>query len=241
MKKLALCLLAVLMSAAVVQADTYIKLIEHTDAYYHHGTMEPGEESENDIWFGDGKFALIDEERHFIIDVAAQKMIIIELANQAYLETALPFMLPAIVSEDLAPRLFMFPTVGEVKKLDETKEINGLKCQAYQRNSWVMYQETRFNDTETVIWATSDLPFDRELAEAYNQIFSRLRNYSEELIGQMKMVEGFQLWTESVRYSEGTAIKSSNQVVEMAQKDPPEGVYAIPEGYQKQERLSPPN
>lgn len=238
MKKISIMLAVLLLLSVSADADTYVKIKEHRDEYYHHGTVDPAEDDVTELWIGDGRMAMIDGDRHVIIDREKGKLFVIEFTDTAYVETALPFTLADLVPEEFIPRLAMFPTVGEVKDLGETKKIDGRECSAYQLNSWVMYQGTKFNETERKVWATRDIPFDGQMASEYIGLLCKFSNFGEDLLEQVMAIDGFELLSEGVRYAEGQAINSSRKVVEMEEKDPPHDVYTVTNDYRKKDKIS---
>lgn len=238
MKKAAFLFLLVLFLSVSLKADTYIKIREHTDESYHHGSLDPAVDSENEIWIGDGIYTVIDEDRNMIVDMKGKKIYIIEFADTSYVEADLPLDMTRIVPEELVPRLAMFRTTGEVKKLDSTKKIKGRECQGYQFNSWILYQDAKYYETERTIWSTTDLELGEGFLEQFRSLLFKFSNFSDELVEQLSMIEGFQLSMEAIRYSEGMKTASSSEVIEIEEKDPPAGIYEIPEGYRLKERMS---
>jgi hypothetical protein len=239
MKRLIAVSIFLLVSFSLVRADFRIRMKEHRDGHYHHGSMEPAEDSEGEIWFGENMVAMIQDDRRYIMDAESGMMIIIEMTDSVYVETPMPLDLAAVVPEDQVPRLAMFPTVGEVEKLDETKEVRGRECSGYRIKSWVMYKGNRYNERESRIWSTTEIPVDPELLKMFNRNMISLRNMSEEMAAGLNQIEGINFLAETVEYSEGFRINSSAEVVECMETEPVREIYSVPDGFRKQERLSP--
>jgi hypothetical protein len=68
--------------------------------------------------------------------------------------------------------------------------------------------------------------------------FYALSNFGPDLAEAYLKIPGFAMAYETVRYAEGTAIKSSYLVTEMATREAPAGIYAIPDGFTKKEQYS---
>ena len=239
MNRLFALTLMILFSASNASADYCLTVREHKDSHYHHGSMQPAEDSENEIWFADDRIAIHQKERRFIIDSAARKFTVVEMKDSVYIETPLPLELSALVPEEQVMRLAMFPTVGEVEKLHETRKINGKNCNGYLLKTWVMYQGNRYNERESRIWSTSDIPVKRELLDLLNRTTASLRNMSDQLKTDFSDITGINFLSETVEYSEGFEIYSSTEVVKCGEMEPAADVYSIPDGFSKQERLSP--
>ncbi len=238
MRKSILIVLLVLMNTISLQAETCIRTKEHTDASYHHGTVEPANDSERELWIGDGRIASISDDNHLIFDFPGNKITIIQLRDSSYVEADLPLDMTKIVSPEMVQRMAMFPTTGEVKALDEKKKIEGRECDCYMVVSWIDYMNTRFRETERTSWFTTDLPFDIDILESYHDAVYRMNNFSNEYIEARKAVKGLEIFSESVQYSEGQANKSTAQVIEIEEKDPPGNIYTIPDGFVKKDVLT---
>ncbi|MBN2183913.1 MAG: hypothetical protein JW746_01145 [Candidatus Krumholzibacteriota bacterium] len=239
MRKSIFIVLLLLAGAVSLNAETCITTKEHTDASYHHGTVEPASDSESEVWIGEGRIASIGEDHHLIFDFPGNRLTIIQLRDSSYVEAELPLDMTRIVAPEMAQRMTMFQTTGEVKALDEKKDIGGRECVCYFLGSWIDYMGTRFRETERTSWVTTDLPFDIVMLESYYDAVFRLNNFGSEYIEARKAVVGLEIFSESIQYSEGQANKSTAEVVEIAEKDPPAGVYTVPEGYVKKDVLTP--
>ena len=68
MRKSILIMALVLAGSVSLQAETCITTREHTDASYHHGTVDPATDSEGELWIGGGRMASIDEDYQLIFD-----------------------------------------------------------------------------------------------------------------------------------------------------------------------------
>lgn len=239
MNRILTAALLVLFSASAARADYCLTVREHRDGHYHHGSMQPAEDSENKIWFGENIIAIHQEDRRFIIDPGSQKLTVVEMKDSVYIETPLPLELSALVPEEQVMRLAKFPTVGEVEKLDETREIRGKNCDGYLVRTWVMYQGNRYNERESRVWVTTDIPVKGELLDLLSRTTVSLRNMSDELEADFAGISGINFLTETVEFSEGFEINSSTRVVKYGEMEPAADVYAIPDGFSKQEKLSP--
>jgi hypothetical protein len=237
--KAGLLLLAVLfLSVAAVHADTYVKQHAHTDEYYFGGQVSPALDSENEFWLGNNKMIFATEKRIIIVDKNENKLIFANKSDSTFVETALPLDWMKFVPEDFAGRLKMFETVGTVEKTNETRVIEGFNCTAYKINAYIPYQGTKYNEQDITLWVTADLP---QAAKTYGAIapdILKLRNYKEDLIAELLKIEGFQILEETMNYQQGMSYTSTETAVEVSEKEPPAGVYALPKWYKKKELLS---
>ncbi len=237
MKRISLLILVILVIAVPASADKYFKVKSHTDENYHHGALTPAVDNESEIWVGNGKMAYIDDDRHFIFDIEGGRLIVMEMADTAYVETDLPLDLTKIVPPDFVQRLAMYPTTGEVKHLEETKEIHGKKCRSYMVHHWIDYNESKYNETERVVWATDDMKIGKEFEDAWMQAMFTMYNFTPELIAGIMEAGGWELLATSIRYSEGQSINSSREIIAIEDKAPESDVYSVPSHFRKKDYI----
>jgi hypothetical protein len=227
-------------AALFIHADVYIKEKSHTDGYYYGGVNRPAEDSTNELWLGDGKIAHITENSITIIEKEKNRALIINKTDKTYVETTLPIDLSKLGPEQVAPIIQGIRYQGTVKEIAETKTIGERKCKGYTLNTYSMYQGERNNELDTTLWASEDLPFDMNKYRDLVFNIYRLRNYSNELLEEIKKVDGFRIAAESLFYPKGFSVKRTTEVLEISAKEPPPGVYSVPEGFTKNERFTIP-
>lgn len=237
--KTGLLLMAVLLlTATAVTADIHVKQHAHTDEYYFGGQVSPALDSENEIWLGDNKMMFATEKRIIIIDKGENKLTFANKSDSTYAETALPLDWTKFVPEDFAGRLKMFETVGTVEKTGETRMIEGFNCTAYKINAYIPYQGIKYNEQDITLWVTADLPQATKTYGAIAPDILKLRNYKDDFIAELLKIEGFQILEETMNYQQGMGYASSEQAVEVSEKEPPAGAYTLPEWFRKKELLS---
>ena len=239
MRRVTILLLALILLPATVSADLYLRTMIHTDATYHHGAVVPAEDSETELWIGDGKMSYDDESRRFLFDLDEGKLIIMEMADSGYVETDLPLDLTKIVPPDYVERLAMFPITGKVSILGETREVRGRECRSYMIYHFIDYNDIKYNETERTVWACDDLGIDERFEKAWLATMFTMNNFKPELIEQIVEAGGWELLSSSVRYSEGQQVHSGREVVEIEEREPPEGVYTVPSWFRKKDYINP--
>ncbi|NIM14370.1 MAG: DUF4412 domain-containing protein [Candidatus Aminicenantes bacterium] len=227
-------------AASFIHADVYIKQKSHTDGYYYGGINRPAVDSTNELWLGDGKIVLITETSITIIDKEKNHALIINKSAKTYVETTLPIDLSKLGPERVAPVIKAIRYRGRVKETGKTKTIGKQKCKEYAINTYGVYQGNRDNELDTTLWASSDLPFDMNKYRDLLFNIYRLRNYSDELLEEMKKIDGFRIAAESLYYPKGFSVKTTTEVTEISQKEPPPGIYSVPQGFTKKEKFTIP-
>jgi hypothetical protein len=233
MKKLLTLLSILIMLAGISFADVYIKQNSHTDAIEMMGQSQPAQDEVNHLWLGDNKMAMHSEKQSVVIDLDAQKMMMIDHQDKTYVEMDLPLDM----SKYFPPQ--MEQMMGQMKvnvdSTDQTKTINGYACKAYDVDINFMMME--MNQT---VWASTEVPFDwkdysEKMLPMMQQAMMRL---GSEALDEFKKIEGFQIRTEMTMNMMGSEVNSYSEVIEIDKKDAPEGTYTLPEGYTQKEKFS---
>jgi hypothetical protein len=219
-------------------ADTYIKTTSHTDGYYRGGSMNPAVDEMREMWIGEMRLAYITEGQKMLFDAEKNSFIFINSRDNSYTETALPLDMSKLFAEEDFGRLQMFQRTGEIKALEAKKKIGDWECSGYELSDWVLYQGGKVNEREVKMWISNDVPFDLAKFNALSVNLFKLGNLADGYIEKLSGIEGFQIANEETTYAEGMAITTTNKVVEMAEKEAPPDVFAIPEGCTKKETLS---
>jgi len=238
MKKIFVLIIVIGISTVFINADVYVKQKLYTDGYYYGGVNRPAEDTENEIWIGKKKMASFTKNRMTILDMEKNRAFIINRNAKTYSETPLPLDLSTLVESNLVPRLQATQYTGTIKETGKTKKIGKYECRGYEINTYIIYEGDRVNETDTTLWTTSDVPFDVETYRRLSITQQKLRNYNDAFIDELKKIEGFVIAREALFYPKGFSVKSTAAVVEISQKDPPAGIYSVPAGYTKKEKLS---
>ncbi|NIO02190.1 MAG: DUF4412 domain-containing protein [Candidatus Latescibacteria bacterium] len=238
MRVLLSVLLILCIAAPLAQADTFIKQKSHTDGYYYGGVNTPAVDRDIEIWIGDGKISYIHEHRKVVLDLNKNTLLFINRDDSTYAETALPLDWTNILSEQDAARVQMFQTDGLVEDTGKTRKINGRKCRCYDVSSWIMYEGTKYNERDVKIWVTTDVPFDLNMYDEMTPHLLRLQNYKDQFAKQLETVKGFSIASDEDVVIKGFTIKSTDEVLEIKEKEPPADAYSAPEGFTKKEKLT---
>ena len=238
MKRLIALFALWLLVPLTVHGALYIKQKEHTDAHYHHGSIDPEVNRDIEQWISGKRMAMEFENRKIIIDLAKKKMVILLKDKKEYVEADLPLDLAAVVDESIVPLIQMYKTTGEVETLEEKKELPEGPCRGYRITSWIPYEGTRYNETEMVSWVTEKVKVDLDTYTDLVTEFYRLENLHEDFIKIAREIKGLSLQSASTRYAEGNAVTTTSSVVTMEEREAPEGLFAVPEGFSKKDKLT---
>ncbi len=238
MKKLLVLFVVLVFAVSGLLADMYIKEKFHRDGYYHGGINNPAEDRENEIWLAKDKAASINSSRKIVVDQGEKKIYFIDMIARAYVEAPMPLDASLVLDEQLKGILQTIEVKIEIKEMGKSRKIDNRNCKGYTMTQWIMQGEQRTGEVESTIWATADVSFPLDLYGQLVENLFRLTSRDDSLIQESRKVKGLVVESENVRWREGLAVKASRRVTEIAQLNPEAGVYGIPQGFTKNEKLS---
>ena len=238
MKALIISLFILSLVLPAAWADVCVKEQIHTDGYYYGGQVSPEENRMRETWIGDKKMAVVNEHRIIVFNLNDGVMLFINRDDSTYAETPLPMEWISLCDTATAMRVNMFPTDGEFKETGNTKKIDGRECKEYFIHSWIPYQGAKYNERESKVWATADVPFDVDTYAELTQHSMKLQNFGDDFRAKFADFKGLPLVVESDIILKGSSYMSSETVIEIKEADPPTGVYDPPAGFTKKEKLN---
>jgi hypothetical protein len=228
MKKAMIVILAVLFFAAFLSADLYIKAER-----YKNDTKD----GVHDLWVGKDRAAFITPEEIYIYNKELKKVRIAALKQKTYVETVVPLDMSKLLSPETTARLSQYKIKGTVKRTDETRTILNRKCAAYKIDQWVDVQGQKYSESQMTVWAYEDMGPDFAIFDELMDIIRQMTNRDEAFRKELQKIKGAQLLLEIVQTFQGESTNYRIEVVEISEKEPPAGIYEVPEGYTKKETL----
>lgn len=234
MKKI-LTFVAILAVAALsLSADIYVKSKSHTDAMSIMGQNTPAKDDVSEQWISDSALAMSGKDQGFIVDLKKNMMYIINHATKTYVEATLPLDYAKLLPPQMAAMAGMMIMTATVTPGNETKKIGNWNCSLYNMNMTVMGMAMPLK-----VWASTDVPFD---TTKYIELFANLMKGQMRLddasVKEFQKIKGFQIATEMNADIMGAKMHTSSEVLEIAVKEAPKGIYDAPKGYTKNDKLS---
>jgi len=224
--------------AAPTAADTCVRIENHTDEYYDMGQTHAAVDRIDQIWFGGERVAYITGDTRFVFDLGDSLFLFVNLADSSYAETTLPFDWANLVSPETNAFLEKYKRVGEIRQSDSTRTIGEWACREYEIHSWLIHENSRYNEREERAWMSADLPIDWRLFGRVHRDFLELSNYDDALIADLLEIQGFSAATEATTYVEGFGLASRLKVIDVTERPAPPGLYGVPEGFRKKNTLT---
>jgi hypothetical protein len=236
MKKfLSFVLLAFLAAGFTSAADVYVKTKTHSDAATFMGQSNPATDAVMEQWFGETQFAQVGTDDSFIIDIGKKLVWIVNHRTKSYVETALPLDFTKLLPPEAAAMAGMLKMTAAVNPTGEKKKIGSWNCEGYDVTISIMGMGMNMK-----VWATTDLPFDpANYKEKFlPALLSGTMRLDDASLKEMAKINGFQIAMDMNADIMGAKMHTTSEVVEIAKKAAPAGVYTAPAGYTKKTSLT---
>jgi len=233
MKKVFFAVILVLVIALMLPADVYIKTNVHTDAFTMMGKEQPAKDDVMEQWVGNNQLVNKTGDKIMIMDMNKKMMFIVNPKDKTYVETALPLDMSILLPKEAASMVSMMKVTVKVTANGQSKKINKWNCSGYDVEMSMMMMQMKMK-----VWATTDVPFDWKMfAKMYANV-SKMSFMDDAAIAEMMKINGYQVASEMTMDMMGSKLNVTSQVVEITQKPAPAGIYAVPAGYTKKDKLS---
>jgi hypothetical protein len=238
MKKLILILTVIFVSFAFLSADVYIKTKIHTDAFEMMGQKQPAKDQMTEQWIGETQVAQVSEDNRMVVDLNKNVMYMIYPKTKTYVEAQLPIDMSKLLPPQAAQMASMMKMTVTVTPTGESKMVGKWNCKGYDINMNFTMMAMKMK-----AWATTDVPFDWQsyqdkLMPALMKIGGATMGFDENAINEFKKIKGMQVASEMTMSVMGQNMKTTTELLEMSKKPAPAGIYSVPAGYTKQEKLT---
>jgi opacity protein-like surface antigen len=233
MKKVLCAVIAILALAFLLSADVYIKTSVHTDAFAMMGQNQPAKDEVMEQWVGNNLLVNKTGDKVMIMDMNKNMMYIVTPKDKSYVETQLPLDLAKLLPKEAAAMMSMMKVTVKVTPNGQTQKVNQWNCAGYDVDMNMMMMQMKMK-----VWATTEVPFDWKMyAKMYANV-SKMQFMDDAAIAELMKINGYQVASEMSMDMMGSKVKVTSQVVEIAQKPAPAGIYAVPAGFTKKATLS---
>lgn len=235
MKKYVLATLVFLLAASSAFADTYVKAKTHSDAMEMMGQTTPARDEVIESWISAGRMATGGGDSWLVIDVPKKVAYFINHKDKSYVETPLPLDFIKLLPAEAAGMAAMIQMSATVKATTDTKKIGSWECTGYDVTMSVMGMQMNSR-----VWASTAVPFD---VDAYNAnmmpaLLQGQMRLGESSVAEFAKIKGFQIASEITADLMGAKMHVTQEVVEIAERPAPDGIYAPPAGYKKNATLN---
>lgn len=236
MKRIIVIIVLSIVLSAALSADIYIKTVTQVDPINAMGQSIPARESISEQWISDDfYFVETGTGLAYLYDSKQNLIYLISHRTKSFLELRPPVDYTSLLPPELAPMAQALEQMTiSVEPTGETKIINNIKCQGYRLQMTMMMYPV-----EIAIWASEELPVNlKKFLEKVWPEFQKLElRASGQAASELSKVKGLWISQESRAQIMGMEVKARSEVMEISKKTPPKGIYTLPQGYRKKDRL----
>ncbi len=236
MTRLFAVLLMILLIPAFASADIYVKSSNHTDPVSVAGQNQPAKDTVTEQWIGDGKVAAISAANTMILDLAKNVQYIVNHKTKTYIETPLPMDLASLLPPELSGMLQSLKMTATVTPANTKRTVGTRSCSEYDVSLTMSILPLKVK-----VCATTDVPFDiKRYTEKILPSLQKVQmiGLDDASIKELAKIEGMWIASDTSAEMMGAKIHSTMEVTEITEKSAPAGIYSVPAGYTKQDKLS---
>ncbi len=237
--RLAILFIFVVLATGQAQADVYLREEVESRSFFLGIIPLAKEAFVNETWIGEGRMTTIEGNRIIIVDLAQNVLWFLNQGEREYIEARLPLDLSVLFSEDVIQRYQAQQVTGTVAETGSGREIATYNCHEYDVTFWDVTDGEQFNRRDISVWASPDVVIDYEVYYEYLESLRLLYNRDESLLTELREINGVQLGSRFRIRRPGWVQRTSSRIVEISEREPPTGTYAVPPGYVMKERLTP--
>ncbi|HMA53797.1 MAG TPA: DUF4412 domain-containing protein, partial [Acidobacteriota bacterium] len=228
MKKHLIFALLAVSTVTAATGDVLVTRRIHVDSFYNEGVQRPERTDTVDLWIAPGRAVCLAGPVKIIIDADRDILILANDSAKTYAQATLSRPVMESMTPDDREAMPSHDATAAVRGTGETRVVLGRTCQGYAI-------DLRANlDHKAKAWVSADVPV--ELA-AYKtlmrKLYAFLGRYDAASVDALLGFPGYVLSQENVADLKGETLRVSRDVTAMSRKTPPEGLFAVPEGYTK--------
>lgn len=238
-----IALSASVMLAGSAMSDHFIKQASHTDAIEIMGQKQPAVDDTMTVWLKDGKSCMQSADgKTYIFEMESAELYTVDHAARTY--SVMPMDISAIFDEatkgldeedqaeaDMARSMMQQMAANiqiSVTPTEETKTIKDWKATKY-----VMDMTMPMGTTTTEMWVTQDINIDLDMYKTIaNSKMAMMPGY-QKILAETQKIKGIPVYSTTATKVMGTTVKSTSEILEVAEKDAPAGIFDIPEDYKE--------
>ncbi len=220
--------------------DIYMKQKQHTDPISIMGQTQPAQDVVSETWITENKVAVSTPDQKILIDAAQQTMTMADHQKRTLATIPMDFSKMAEeggMSDDEKAQFqqFMGGMMNidmTIQKTSETKKIGKWNCTKY-----IQTMNMGMGTITSEIWATTDINVDQTMYTKYTAgMMAQLPGVSqnlEKITKELEKIKGIQVYTSQSMDMMGQTIKTTSELLEYKEGNPPSDAFTLPTGYKK--------
>jgi hypothetical protein len=239
---------AILCLSAAAHADVYMKQTRHTDAFTVMGQTQPEKNETVIYWFTSDRVRMdTGESQSTIVLLDKKVMYVIDHVNKRYTEIPVDVQkaLEAAAGEkgneesakakeeyQKTAESFMKRIEVKVRDTGETQKIRDWDCRKY-----VVDLTMTMGKSQSEFWTTESIKIDPKAYWTASNAMLAAQPGFEKILDEMKKVKGVVVRNVTTATVMETAVKSTEELLEIAEKPAPAGIFDLPKDYKKIEGM----
>ncbi|MBN1577030.1 MAG: hypothetical protein JW913_10785 [Chitinispirillaceae bacterium] len=230
-----------------VHADTYLKYKKTTDSYTVAGKTVPETTGEAIAWVGSKQASYEDGEGHRSIFTFATKTLTVIDLNKKTGSTikvdSMQSMINKAIDDNMedaesaaATKEMMQGMMGAMMKgsMTVTKTSEQRKIGAWKCTKYLVDLKIAMGSTKSESWVTEQIKINPAAFNMIKNGMLALMPGFGDIAKEVEKIKGIPVKTVSTSQAMNTTIRSTELLLESAEKAAPKGIYSVPEGYKEQ-------
>jgi hypothetical protein len=238
-------------SPGFISADVYLKYKQHTDPFQVMGQTQPAKDSVRETWVGENRIRndeglqsvimRLDRKQVYFINNEQKMYAVLPMDVEKMAKQAIEGDKSMSIQEKEQAKKFVQEMMRDISKFTisiketgETKKIGKWNCSKY-----IQTTKTAMGPSTTEIWATKDIPLDygmlNRMFAASMMMMPSLKGSMDDISREMSKIKGVTVYSASSSSVMDTQVKSTQELLDCADKNVPDSFYEPPEGYSKKE------
>lgn len=248
---LVLYAVAIFLMPVPVNADVYLKYRQHTDPYQVMGQTQPAKDSIRETWVSENRIRndeglqsvilRLDKKQVYFVNNEQKMYAVLPMDVEKMAQQAIEHDRNMSVQEKEKAKKFVQDMMKDISSFSiaiqetgEKKKIGKWTCSKYIQNT-----KTAMGPSTTEIWATKDIALDYRMLNrmyaASMMMIPSLRGSMDDITREMGKIKGVTVFSSSSSSVMDTQVKSTQELLDCAEKQTPDSFYEPPKGYTRKE------
>lgn len=230
-----LTIFLVIFSTSIL-ADNFIKQVTHIKSYEMMGQRTPEKFDTTTIWMSkDKSYAELNKFNGVLYDLQTGDFTVLNHSKKEFSKFSMGLLTsdenndnPDIKQMQQMAKMMTKNMTVSVTPTDSSKKVGNWNTKLY-----VVDVNMQMMPMKQKLWVTDELNIDYAMYRSISNAMMSLMPGFEKIFEEMKKINGVAVEMDQTVTVMGVEIGSSTQILEYSQKEAPEGIYEIPEGFKE--------
>jgi hypothetical protein len=237
-----LCAIAVLAASlflpAAARADIHVIGAVRVEPAPEWGRRASDLSIAREWWFGRDAMTFITQGWRYVFDKGRGRILVINAEEKYVVAVAMTADVPDIVEAGYLDALGRTRVNGTVAKSSQTMTVLGAECPGTAVSEWIVSDGQHVFDRDRMIYACPGVDFDWRMYRNLTTWMVTFFNPQMAYFGGLRSIEGFPLAETAVYTRNSRQVSYGTVVTAMYEEPPPAGIYEIPAGYARRDKLN---